>query len=87
MSQVNSAFFFKMRWEDCNNYVAKRYLADGVGRERYFDDIKMQVRLSRSRHAPCAPHTACVRHSCAALACSARVQRSRAVLACGVLAG
>ena len=27
MSQVNAHFFYKMKWEDCNNYVAKRYIA------------------------------------------------------------
>ena len=27
MSQVNASYFSRMNWEDCNNYVAKRYLA------------------------------------------------------------
>lgn len=48
MSQVNAHFFFHMAWEDCNNYVAKRYMKEEEGGEAnnaqaYFDDIKMQM--------------------------------------------
>ena len=43
MSQVNAHFFFHMNWEDCNNYVAKRYMKPGTTRDIYFDDIKMQM--------------------------------------------
>ena len=43
MSQVNAAFFYKMKWEECNNYVAKSYLAADTPRETYFSDIEMQM--------------------------------------------
>ena len=43
MSQVNAHFFFNMRWEDCNNYVAKRYMKRDTPASIYFDDIKMQM--------------------------------------------
>ena len=43
MSQVSASFFFKMKWEECNNYVAKRYKDAETPRERYFSDIEMQM--------------------------------------------
>lgn len=43
MSQVNAHFFFHMAWEDCNNYVAKRYMKPDTPASVYFDDIKMQM--------------------------------------------
>jgi hypothetical protein len=32
-----------MDWEQCENYVAKRYLVPGTPRETYFSDIEMQM--------------------------------------------
>ena len=43
MSQVSAAFFYKANWQECNNYVAKRYLVEGTERETYFSDIEMQM--------------------------------------------
>ena len=43
MSQVNASYFYRMNWEDCNNYVAKRYLAKDVIDDVYWTDIKMQM--------------------------------------------
>ena len=45
--QVNAHFFYTMDWKDCNNYVAKRYIARETPRDTYFNDIKMQVADSR----------------------------------------
>ena len=42
MSQVSASYFYRMNWEDCNNYVAKRYLQD-VSDDVYWMDIKMQM--------------------------------------------
>ena len=41
--QVNAHFFFSMAWQDCNNYVAKRYMDRDTPRQAYFDDVKMQM--------------------------------------------
>ena len=41
--QVNAHFFYSMDWKDCNNYVAKRYLEPDTPRDRYFNDIQMQM--------------------------------------------
>ena len=43
MSQVNAQFFFHARWDQCNNYVAKRYMREAVEAQVYFDDVKMQM--------------------------------------------
>lgn len=43
MSQFNPAFFYSMDWRHCANYVAKRYLEPGVGREIYLADVQMQA--------------------------------------------
>ena len=47
MSQVSATFFYKMDWEACNNYVAKRYLIEETERETYFSDIEMQMLSKR----------------------------------------
>tara|TARA_B110000046_G_C12690098_1_gene272227 strand:+ start:249 stop:368 length:120 start_codon:yes stop_codon:yes gene_type:complete len=38
-----------MAWEDCNNYVAKRYIRADASRDIYFDDIKMQMVRNSTR--------------------------------------
>ena len=57
MSQVNAHFFYSMDWKDCNNYVAKRYIARDTPRDTYFNDIKMQMVSKKyarmyNQHAP-----------------------------------
>ena len=37
----------QMNWEDCNNYVAKRYMASDATDAVYFSDCKMQMVAKR----------------------------------------
>lgn len=47
MSQFSPAFFFRMDWRHCANYVAKRYKSAEAGRQMYLDDVMMQMEAKR----------------------------------------
>ena len=38
-----SSFSRSRDWRHAHNYVAKRYMADDVGREVYFEDVRLQM--------------------------------------------
>ena len=38
-----SSFSRSHDWRHAHNYVAKRYMADDVGREVYFEDVRLQM--------------------------------------------
>jgi len=38
-----SSFSRSRDWRHAHNYVAKRYMADSIGREVYFEDVRLQM--------------------------------------------
>lgn len=42
-SKKISSFSRSRDWKHAHNYVAKRYMAQGVGREVYFEDVRLQM--------------------------------------------
>jgi len=38
-----SSFSRSRDWRHAHNYVAKRYMAAGVGRDVYFEDVQLQM--------------------------------------------
>ncbi|CAM9143322.1 unnamed protein product [Chrysoparadoxa australica] len=47
LSQQPGRKFHALNWPSCFNYVAKRYKDPEVGREAYFDDIRLQMESSK----------------------------------------
>ncbi len=85
--QVNAHFFFAMAWEDCNNYVAKRYMKADTPASVYFDDVKMQMvakrcgRDSRARATP-APTLPTVCARVRGFVCRSPAARGHALACC-----
>ncbi len=40
---TNSIKKFESSWEHASNYVAKSYMSSDIPRERYFEDVKLQM--------------------------------------------